>query len=83
MRIRNKELRQRWHRKEQRVKELVAEAKKNKAEAGPKPKAAKPVAEKKAAEKKPVAKKPKAETADAVAEKPKRATKKKTEEAAG
>lgn len=74
MRIRNKELRQRWHRKEQRVKELIAEAKKNKAEGGAKakaPKPEKPPVEKKVAEKKVAApKKPKAEAAVPAAEKP-------------
>lgn len=77
MRIRNKELRQRWHRKEQRVKELIAEAKKSKSDA-PKAKAApKPVAEKKA----PAAKKPKAEPVEGAAEKPKKAPAKKKAEA--
>lgn len=70
MRIRNKELRQRWHRKEQRVKELIREARAAAAKA-PKavgdPSAAKP----KAAPKRPT--KPAARAADAEA-KPKKAT---------
>jgi len=70
MRIRNKELRQRWHRKEQRVKELIREARAAAAKA-PKsvadPSATKP----KAAPKRPT--KPAARAADAEA-KPKKAT---------
>lgn len=66
MRVRNKEMRRRWHRKEQKVKELIKALKAGeKAEKAPKTKAA----PKKAAA-------PKAE-----AEKPKRAPKKKAEEA--
>lgn len=77
MRIRNKELHQRWHRKEQRIKELVAEAKKAKGDS-PKPKPVKAAAEK--PEKKAAPKKPAAKAADA-AEKPKRAPKKKADAA--
>lgn len=75
MRVRNKELRQRWHRKEQRIKELIAEAKKSKGDS-PKAKVAVEKVEKKAAAPKKVAVK-----ADAP-DKPKRAPKKKAEESA-
>lgn len=78
MRVRNKELRQRWHRKDQRIKELIAEAKSAKG-GSPKPKAEK--VEKKAAAPKKAAAAPKAAKADA-ADKPKRAPKKKSEDAA-
>lgn len=67
MRVRNKEMRNRWRRKEKKIKELIALAKAGKAEGQAKPKAkAEP------AKKAPAAK---AETAD----KPKRTTKKKAE----
>lgn len=80
MRVRNKELRQRWHRKAQRIKEIrkelmagaVAKAKPEKEAA--KPKAEKPAAKKAAAPKaeKPAAKKApakkKAEAAEPAAE---------------
>lgn len=73
MRIRNKELRNRWHRKEQRIKELVKEAIQAK---GDRPKAADKPAKPKAAPKKTAV--AKAESA----EKPKRPPKKKEETAA-
>lgn len=83
MRIRNKELRQRWHRKEQKIKELKREA----IAGGPKPKAAK--ADKPAAPAKkaaaPKAEKPKAapkKEAAAEEAKPKKVAKKKEEAAA-
>jgi len=80
MRVRNKELRQRWHRKDQRIKELIAEAKKQKGDT-PKVKVAAEKPEKKApAPKKAAA--PKAAKAADTADKPKRAPKKKSEEAA-
>ncbi len=79
MRVRNKELLRKWHRKEQRIKELIAEAKKSKGDAPAK--VVKAVAKPAPVEKKaPAPKKPKAE--GVVAEKPKKApAKKKTEEA--
>ncbi len=77
MRVRNKELRQRWHRKEQRIKELIAEAKKSKGDS-PKVKATAEKAEKKVAAPKKAA----APKAEAAADKPKRAPKKKAEDAA-
>ena len=63
MRVRNKELRNKWHRKEQKIKELIKEAKAGGKKAKPAkaekaPKAEKPVAAKKAAApKKPAAEK--------------------------
>lgn len=57
MRVRNKELRNKWHRKEQKIKELIKEAKAGGKKEKP-AKAEKPVAAKKpAAPKKPAAKK--------------------------
>ncbi|MCC7101628.1 MAG: hypothetical protein IT206_00960 [Fimbriimonadaceae bacterium] len=57
MRVRNKELRNKWHRKEQKIKELIKEAKAGGKKEKP-VKAEKPVAAKKpAAPKKPAVKK--------------------------
>ncbi len=79
MRVRNKELRQRWHRKEQRIKEMIAEAKNQKGSTPKVKVAAEKVEKKVAAPKKAAA--PKAVKAE-TAEKPKRAPKKKAEDAA-
>lgn len=79
MRIRNKELNQRWHRKEQRIKELKREAiagAADKPKSAPKPK---PAAKKVEAEAKP--KKAAAPKAEAEAKPKKAPAKKKVEEA--
>lgn len=75
MRVRNKELRARRHRKEQRIKELVKEAiaakkagGKPEKKAEPKKAAAKPAEAKKPAAKKPAAKAKKSEEPEAATE---------------